>query len=49
LTSVDGDFTPNGQYTVSKDGQYSAVTLNLMFTELVLPTKDSMTSIDASY
>lgn len=49
LTSIDGDFTPNGQYTVTKDGQFSAITLNLMFTELVLPTKDSMVSIDSSY
>lgn len=49
LTTIDANVTPNGQYTVTTDGQLSAVTLSLNFTELVLPTKENMTDKDYSY
>lgn len=49
LTNITVNGTPNGEYSITKDGQFTSVTLELNFLEMVLPMKDVMVDPDDSY
>lgn len=49
LTNLTINGTPNGEYSVLTDGAPTAVQIDLMFTEMVILTKEMMRSPEESY
>lgn len=49
LTSISTDTTPNGSWSVMKNGAPAAITIELLFTELFVLTKNATQDPDSSY